>query len=51
VLHLLWFKGSSLKTRQIINVGKERRELSYTVGGNVSWCSLYEEQYGGSTEN
>ena len=43
----------SLKTRQIINDGKdvERRELSYTVGGNVSWCSLYGEQYGGSTEN
>ena len=26
----------------------ERREPSYTVGGNVNWYSLYGEQYGGS---
>ena len=26
----------------------EKREPSYTVGGNVNWCSLYEEQYGSS---
>ena len=26
----------------------EKRELSYTVGGNVSWYSHYGEQYGGS---
>ena len=26
----------------------ERREPSYTVGGNVNWCSRYEEQYGSS---
>ena len=26
----------------------EKREPSYTVGGNVNWCSTYEEQYGGS---
>ena len=25
----------------------ERREPSYTVGGNVNWCSHYGEQYGG----
>ena len=24
----------------------EKREPSYTVGGNVSWCSHYGEQYG-----
>ena len=33
----------------------EQREHSYyNAGGNVSWCSHYEEQYGGSlkkTEN
>ena len=23
-------------------------ENSYTVGGNVNWCSHYGEQYGGS---
>ena len=26
----------------------EKREPSYTVGGNVNWCSHYREQYGGS---
>ena len=26
----------------------EKREPSYTVGGNVSWCSHCGEQYGGS---
>ena len=26
----------------------EKREPSYTIGGNVSWCSHCEEQYGGS---
>ena len=26
----------------------EQREPSYTVGGNVNWCSHYGKQYGGS---
>ena len=26
----------------------EKREPSYTVGGNVNWCSHYREQYGDS---
>ena len=26
----------------------EKREPSYTVGGNVNWCSHYGEQYAGS---
>ena len=25
----------------------EKREFSYTVGGNVNWCSHYGEQYEG----
>ena len=29
----------------------EKREPSYTVGGNVNWCSHYEKHYGGSSEN
>ena len=29
----------------------ENRESSYTVGGNVNWCSRDEEQYGRSSEN
>ena len=28
----------------------ERRKVSYSVGGNVSWCSHYGKQYGGSSE-
>ena len=28
--------------------GVERRETSFTVGGNVNWYSPYGEQYGGS---
>ena len=43
----------SLKSLQITNAGEavEKREPSYTVGGNVSWCSHCGEQYGGSSEN
>ena len=26
----------------------EKKEPSYTVGGNVNWCSHYGEQYGNS---
>ena len=28
--------------------GVEKREPSYTVGGNINWRSHYGEQYGGS---
>ena len=40
----------SSKNPQIINAGDgvEKREPSYTVGGNVSWYSHCGEQYGGS---
>ena len=40
----------SSKTIQIVNTEKvvEKRELFYTVGGNVSSCSHYGEQYRGS---
>ena len=40
----------SSKNLQTINVreGVEKRESSYTVGGNVNWCSHYGEQYGSS---
>ena len=27
----------------------EKRELSYTVGGNVNWYNHYGEEYGGSS--
>ena len=44
---------SSLKRPQITNVGEdmEKRELSNTVIGNVSWCGHYGKQYGGFSKN
>ena len=40
---------SSLKNLKVINAGEgvEKREPSYTVGGNINWCSHYREQYEG----
>ena len=37
-----------LKSLQITNAGEgvEKKEPTYTVGGNVNWCSHYGEQYG-----
>ena len=45
--------GHHQKNLQTINAGKgmEKREPSYTVGGNVSWYSHCGEQYGGSLKN
>ena len=39
----------SLKSLQITNVGEsaEKREFSYTVGGNLNWGSHCGKQYGG----
>ena len=31
--------------------GVEKREPSYTVGGNINWYNHYGEQYGGSLKN
>ena len=41
-------KGHHKKSLQVINTGEgmEKRETSYTVGENVSWCSHYGAQYG-----
>ena len=38
----------SLKSLQITNAGEgvAKREPSYTIGGNVSWCSLSGKEYG-----
>ena len=40
----------SSKSLQTINAGEdvEKREHSYTVGGNANWCRHCGEQYGGS---
>ena len=35
-----------LKDREVV----EKREPSYTIDGNVHWCSHYGKQYGGSLE-
>ena len=41
------------KSLQITNAGEdvEKREQSYTVGGNVTWYNHYQKQYGGTSEN
>ena len=48
-----WSEWPSLKSLQITNAGEgvEKREPSYTVGGNVNWCRHYGKQYGGSSKN
>ena len=55
---IIWYNNSTIIDPKKLktgtqNVGEdvEKREPSYTVGGNVSWCSHYGEQYGGSSEN
>ena len=51
--HLTLVRMAIIKKSKRINAGEgvEERELSYTVGGNVNWCSHYGEQYGGSLKN
>ena len=43
----------AIKSLQITNAreGVEKRESSYTVGGNVNWYNHYGKQYGSSSEN
>ena len=31
--------------------GMQKRELSYTVGGNINWCSHYREQYAAAAKS
>ena len=40
-----WSEWPSSKNLQTMNAGEgvEKREPSYTVGGNVNWCSHYEK--------
>ena len=42
----------SSKILQTTNAGEgvEKRDPSYTVGGNVNWCNHYGKQYGGSSK-
>ena len=47
-----WSEWPSLKSLQIMNAGEgvEKREHSYTAGGDVNWCGHYRKQYGGSSK-
>ena len=47
--HLTLVRMAIIKKSTNRNAGEgvEKREPSYTVGGNVSWCSHYREQYVG----
>ena len=51
--HLIPVRMAMIKSLQITNAGEgvEKREPSYTVGGNVNWCGHYQEQYGGSSKS
>ena len=42
-----------IKNLQTVNAGEgvEKREPSYTIGGNVNWYSHYGDQYGSSLKN
>ena len=48
-----WSEWPSFKSWQIINAGKcvEKKESSYTIAGNVNWCSYFREQYRNSSKN
>ena len=49
----LLLERPSSKRQEITNAGEdgERRELLYTVGVIINWCSHYGEQYAGSSKN
>ena len=45
--------GHHLKRLQVTNAGEDvqKKEPSYTGGGNINWCSNYGEEYGGNLKN
>ena len=47
----LYTSGCSNFTCRIAGEGVEKREPSYTVGGNINWYNLYGKQYGSTSEN
>ena len=51
--HLTPVRMANIKSLQVTNAGEgmEKREPSYTIFGNVSWCIHYGKQYGDSSEN
>ena len=46
-----WLPSKSLQTTINAGEGMEKREPSYTVGGNANWYSHYGEQCGDSLKN
>ena len=48
--YLIPVRMAVIKMPTNINVGEgvEKKESSYTIGGNVNWYNYYGEQYGGS---
>ena len=51
--HSILVRMAVIKNLQTMNAGEgvEKREPSYTVGGNVNWYSHYGELYGGALKN
>ena len=51
--HVTTVRMSINKKSKKISAGEgvEKRELFNMVGGNVNWCCLYGEQYGGPLKN
>ena len=51
--HFTWSEQPSLTSQQITHAGEgvEKKEPSYTVGGNVNWHKHCGKQYGGTLEN
>ena len=51
--HFTPIRMANQKSQQAINAGEgvEKREPSYTVGGNANWYSHYGEQCGDSLKN
>ena len=52
--HLMWLRLAIIKKsthNKCRSVCVEKREPSYTVGGNVNWYNYYGGQYGGSLKN
>ena len=51
--HFMPVRMAAIQSLQAINAGEgvEKRELSYTVGGNANYYSYYGEQCGDSFKN
>ena len=51
--HLTPVRWPPPESLQITSVGEgvQKREPSYTVGGNVTWCSRYGKHHGNSFKN